>query len=154
MTQSSEETIYVVNERRKVFFVDNQGDVKDEWCRYLDRQNGGCQLHDDAIKPLVCHLEGFMKIYVFEQSNIARMRTGLPGRSGQMSRIDGGRGARCKVKKKLFTNGQKNVLMKGLLNLQEWMSFFDIQNDLDSVIEYILTGPHDEPLQIVRNLAP
>ena len=146
----SEKTTYTINKKELVLFVDNLKALKDNWCRYL-KKDGACSLHQSNLKPLVCKLDGFLKVYIHESEPVtgstARVRNGLPGRYTRMTQINGKKGAICQIHEdKLLSKEQRNTILAGLNELQNLMNHFEIRNHIDKISHYIQRGPFKEPL--------
>lgn len=63
-----------------------------------------------------------------------------------MLRIDGERGALCEMTDP--DDFTKAEVLRKLRRLEEWSTHFGIKTKLGAIMEWVATGPHDEPLRI------
>lgn len=142
---ATSELMVTINGISERFYTDLQEDNTGDKCKHLSRENGRCGIYHH--RPLPCRLELFKFVHI-TAANIARALVRLPGRNWQLLRIDGERGAKCEIIP--YDPELTKTHVADLLILKRWMKTFGIANDVDSVVEYLRTGPHSHPLTIPR----
>jgi hypothetical protein len=133
----------VVNGKAIVLLSDMQDDHSDHHCRNLNMETGRCNIH--GCHPFSCDFE-LIRFLEFADGPRAILIQKLYGRGHAMLRLDGERGARCEMTDPDdFTKGE---VLRKLRRLEEWSTHFGIETKLSAIIDWIATGPHDEPLRI------
>ena len=101
-----------------------QNENKDHFCKFLDKSNGRCTIHE--VNPFSC---------VFEP---LRFRMGITvndfnvlgcypfGRGWSFKTTDGGRGAKCRFINHVSVNVRNQVIQK-LERLQQWAEYFGLK---------------------------
>lgn len=138
------ETTYTISNREVNFFVDRQAGL-DRKCRHLHPKTGRCGIYKK--RPLPCRFELF-KFYHSHDNSVVRAGTYLPGRKWALTRIDGTKGGLCQIEP--FNPSRNLEYISHLTMIGKWMFAFNIESDVERVIEYLRTGPHQLPMKINR----
>ena len=126
------------------FWVDKQSLNKNKKCQYLN-SNAECTIY--PLRPLPCRFELFRFIHNIK-GNKVYARVGVPGRVWALSRVDGEKGGLCKILP--YDKNLTFAHISDLLVIKGWMDKYGIGNDIDSVVSYLVTGPHRRRLVINR----
>lgn len=124
---------------------DKQDDHKNHHCRNLNMDDGRCGIH--GRQPFSCDFE-LIRFLEFAPTEVRDARSvvtqKLFGRGWAMLRVDGERGALCEMTP-ADAHTQAETLRK-LRRLQEWSAHFGIRTKLGTIMEWVASGPHNEPL--------
>lgn len=102
------------------------------WCKYLDGVTGKCNIY--PIRPLTCEFE-LLRASVAEAGQ-NYLTTRLYGRGWALTRIDGAKGALCKIQSATSESVQNTI--HRLLRLQKWMDYFELDSSrIDDILEWI-----------------
>jgi hypothetical protein len=123
-------------EIRSDFQSGNQG----HFCKYLDFQTGRCQNYE--TRPFSCDFE--LIRFIVPKEGPIHLTQKLFGRGWAMKRVDGGRGSLCQMTNSSASS--KMEVARKLARLQQWAEHFSIETCLETVLEWVEAGPHDEPL--------
>ena len=115
------------------------------YCRYL-QPDGRCGIYHQ--RPLPCRLELF-KFYRRGTLNRIDALVHLPGRGSMLQRVSGGTGNKCQITP--YDPELTKTHIRDLLILGEWMDMFGIKHCVPTVVKWLETGPHAEPLSIARS---
>jgi len=115
------------------------------YCRNLDERQGRCNIH--LKHPFSCDFEvlRFKKV-TNSKTKIARLSNELFGRGWAMKRIDGYRGARCEMTP--ISKEHVSELLRKLGRLRDWTEHFGILTCIDEILDWVTTGPHENPLYV------
>lgn len=146
----SEDGIYTASLRKvevngKVFGIHSYlQEGKSNFCSYLSNNDGRCTIHSRS--PFTCDFE-LLRFSISKNANRPHtLSTRLYGRGWQMKRITGERGALCTIED--YDPSVIPDIVRRLTRLREWASYFQISTCLSTIINWIETGPHFEPLII------
>lgn len=131
--------------RQIPIYSDLQTTNRTSYCRHLDRGSGLCGIH--GRHPFSCDFELLRFLHFPEKASLL---TKQYGRSWNMLRVDGRRGALCEIipmePQHLYETYRK------LLRLKRWTEHFGLETCIDLVLEYVKTGPHASPLNVDNRL--
>jgi hypothetical protein len=130
----------VVNGRSYRIISDLQFDHREHFCRHLNRLSGRCGIYED--RPFSCDFE--LLRFIVPRTGPVHLTQKLFGRGWAMRRVDGGRGARCRMLE--ADTGSTQEVARKLRRLDEWARYFSIRTCLDEVYAWVTTGPHGSPL--------
>lgn len=130
------------NGKKVMMFHDAQGDHQNHHCRNLQMDTGRCGIH--GKQPFHCDFE-LLRFKDFEAYAI--LGTFPFGRAWNLKRIDGERGALCKVlpgySMETVTPGMKATradVVRRLGRLKKWTDHFKLITCLPDVIDYLEHG--------------
>ena len=95
--------------------------------------------------PFSCDFE-LIRFMEFADGPRAVLIQNLYGRGHAMLRIGGERGALCEMTSP--DDSTKADVVRKLRRLEEWSAHFGIVTKLSAIVEWVATGPHDDPLRI------
>jgi len=125
-----------------VYYTDVQEDNSDRWCRYLNKENGRCMIHN--ANPFSCEFE-LNKVIYNKRMNTTYVMTKKFGRGWNFTRTDGGVGALCEIlpfsEKKFLTDIK---LFEELHNIAKQINF---ETWLPEMLEYLNTNKEHIILQ-------
>lgn len=136
-----------INGRKRVLMTDAQEEVEGHHCQFLG-DKARCEIHGEH--PFSCDFEllRFSHFKAPDRNNYLNHRP--YGRAWNMKRQDGERGALCEWYD--ASGGEEEMLtwqrdtVRRLMRLRDWCRHWEIPNSVDSIIEWVRTGPHKEPL--------
>lgn len=140
-------TPQIINGNSVDFWTDRQLSHKGDKCQYLGT-HAVCSIY--PLRPLPCRFELFRFIHHPSSSKVYA-RVDLPGRSWALTRTTKEKGSLCKITP--FDRSMTLSHVADLFIIKGWMDKFCIANDVECVINYLLTGPHRERLLIDRRKA-
>lgn len=120
-------------------FEDPQDDSESIHCRHLNLEDGRCGIH--GVHPFSCDFELIRFTHHLDRVYVG---TRFYGRSWNMLRIDGSRGALCT----LTPTADVESVVRRLKRLKKWAEYFEIESCVDKIISYAETGPHSKELMI------
>lgn len=109
-----------------------QDDHNDHFCRFLDKSNGRCLVHE--ANPFTCEFE-LMKVMFNQKTGKATIINKLFGRGWSYQRTDGGRGAKCEMLSFNYEKYRKDLAL--LEELNDIAEQFKEETVLPQVIEYL-----------------
>ena len=116
------------------------------WCTHLDCLTGLCTIYNQ--RPLTCEFELLRPSVT--QAGQNGLTTRLYGRGWNMPRVDGGKGALCKIKPVSLKSTQNTI--KRLLRLQKWLDYFELDSSrIDEIKEWINESPIREHQHLFLN---
>lgn len=142
---AAERALFSVNGVVQEFYQDAQEDNADRYCKHLVKPAGRCGIYLD--RPLPCRFELFKFVHGVSAST-ARAMVRLPGRAWNLTRTDGKKGALCEIIP--YDEELTKTHIRDLRIIKKWMDGFNIENDCDTVLKYLETGPHQNSLTISR----
>lgn len=122
-----------INGIKRFIFSDDQIDNHDNKCKFLDKQNGRCKIHE--VNPFSCEFE-LIRFLHFKKDNKVILTKKLFGRGWAMGRIDGNKGALCEM-----TDFDPKILYERdlpmLKELDEMANMFELKTRLVNVINFL-----------------
>jgi hypothetical protein len=119
---------------------DLQLDHTSHFCKNLDLKSGECQIYQ--MRPFTCDFE--LIRFLVPRGGPIHLTQELFGRGWAMTRVDGGRGAKCEMTAP--SDFSKDELIRKFERLALWAHYFHIVTCVDDVITWIRSGPHTSPL--------
>jgi len=122
-----------VNGKKFLIFSDLQDDHDDHFCRHVDKKTGRCKIH--GLQPFSCDFEliRFSISRTPGRPNYINQR--LFGRGWAFKRVDGGRGALCKITPP--TEESVSEVIRKLKRLEQWANYFEIETCIPSIITQV-----------------
>ena len=132
---------------RRLVYSDLQKDNHDHFCHYLRKEDGRCNIHGQH--PFSCDFE-LLRFSIMSAPDRANQLNHRPfGRGWNMLTVDGTRGAKCDWEKTDTINeAEINDIVRKLKRLKQWMEYWEVPHKVDTVIDWVQTGPHKKPLFI------
>ncbi len=140
-----EERTVLVNGKPYSVFTNFQKENTTGSCSYLNRTNGRCGIHTES--PLGCDFE--LIRFLISETPTARphqLTQKLYGRGWAMTKVDGTRGAECEMTPP--DDHSKFEVWRKLHRLLSWARYFELETRLPQIIDWVKTGPHEDPLII------
>jgi hypothetical protein len=132
----------IINGRRHEIYSDFQSNNVGHFCRHLDRQTGRCGVYEH--RPFSCDFE--LIRFLVPRAGPVHLTQKLFGRGWAMHRVDGQKGALCKMlPPSPFSHTE---VLRKLVRLQEWANYFAISTCLPEVCSWVSRGPHDTCLLV------
>ena len=132
------------NNKKIIIYSDEQKDHQNHHCRNLIHENGRCGVH--GKQPFSCDFE-LIRFLHFENKTVLTQR--LFGRGWQFLRTDGERGARCEMTP--VTKETISEVLRKLRRLKQWASYFGLDHCMDSIIDWVRLGDHNENFLIPKD---
>lgn len=123
-------------------FIDEQRDNPGDRCRHLDSMTGRCGIYNE--RPFTCDFE---LLRVSMRADRAYLNQQLFGRGWAMRRVDGGRGALCEMTP--VDEHWRDEAVRKMTRLKEWTDYFGLRTRIPSILSWLRTGPHTEPVYLL-----
>lgn len=134
---ASEQRLIVLNSKQYPVFSDMQRHGN-TMCSHLD-SIGRCKVHSET--PLSCDFE-LIRFSIFKDVESAnRVTSRLYARGHQMKTICGTIGAKCEMTD--INELSKIDTVRKLKRLELWMNYFELENKISKIIDFINTGDAD-----------
>ncbi|HEY7824535.1 MAG TPA: hypothetical protein VIG24_16960 [Acidimicrobiia bacterium] len=121
---------------------DMQKDHDSVKCRNVNWDDGRCGIH--GLQPFSCDFEVLRFLEMSDPDRPNGLTSKLFGRGWAMMRVDGERGALCEMTEADEASLRDNL--RKLKRLREWVEYFELSHRLNPIIEWVATGPHQQPL--------
>jgi hypothetical protein len=126
---------------RVVLNSDRQRDVRDRWCRHLDRGTGRCSIY--RSRPFACDFE-LIRFLIFQDRVVVTQKQ--YGRAWAMTRLDTKTGALCRM---LAADPvTKSEVIRKFQRLGQWATHFRIRTCLSDILQWLANGDHSRSLRI------
>jgi hypothetical protein len=126
---------------RVVLYSDRQRDVRERWCRHLDRGSGRCGIYES--RPFACDFE-LIRFLIFQDRVVVTQKQ--YGRAWAMTRLDTRTGALCEMLPADL--GTKTEAIRKFQRLAEWATHFGIRTCLSDILQWLAGGDHSRALRI------
>jgi len=126
----------VFNDMEVAIYTDPQTESTDHHCANLNHSNGRCGIH--GSHPFSCDFE-LLRFLHFSDDNKFRLMTKLYGRGHAFLRVDGERGALCKITPR--DEAVTQDVVRKLKRLAQWCEYFGLQHRLDRIVQWAQSNP-------------
>ena len=137
----AEPRFITINGKSVEVFSDRQRDVDDRWCRHLNRNSGRCGVYE--IRPLACDFE-LIRFLVYQDKILLIQKQ--YGRAWAMERLDGERGALCKMLPR--NESIVSEVKRKLARLEQWAHYFQVPTRIEKILNWIDAGDCDTALRL------
>lgn len=117
-------------------WTDWQESNQDTRCKHLQREDGRCGIH--AFNPFSCDFELIRSLQSGDDDRPNVLTQKLFGRGWSFPRVDGGKGALCKMVD-VSPESVAEVVRK-LKRLKKWADHFGVDTWVDNLIEVVESG--------------
>ncbi len=129
-----------VNSVAKTVHSDLQDDHSDRFCRHLNKETGRCRIH--ALRPFSCDFE--LIRFTHRRDGVV-LNQKMYGRGWAMTRVDGGKGATCRLGPP--GSGARREVIRKLQRLGRWCEYFGVSSRVPVIIDWIETSDLRRPLR-------
>jgi hypothetical protein len=130
-----------LGDHRVVVNSDRQRDVRDRWCRNLDRTSGRCGIY--RSRPFACDFE-LIRFLIFQDRVVVTQKQ--YGRAWAMTRLDTKTGALCEMLPADL--GTKTEVIRKFQRLAQWATHFGIHTCVSDILQWLVSGDHSRALRI------
>lgn len=128
----------VFNGKHYTVFSDLQNESIDYHCKYLNKKDGRCAIHECSPFSADFELIRFLHSKTFNT-----LTQKLYGRGWAMLKFNKKeRGALCKMTP--TSEHIKKEIIRKFQRLKEWANYFELDTCIDEILEYVATGPHNK----------
>jgi Putative zinc- or iron-chelating domain len=122
-------------------YSDRQRDVRERWCRHLDRASGRCGIYNR--RPFAGDFE-LIRFLIFADRVVVTQKQ--YGRAWAMTRLDTRTGALCEMLPADLRT--KTEVIRKFQRLAQWAAHFGIRTCLSDVLRWLADGDHSRALRI------
>jgi hypothetical protein len=122
---------------KNIFKIYSDLDISNNYyCKYIDTSDGRCMIHEN--RPFSCDFE-LIRFLMFSDDSRPNVLTNKNyGRGWNMKRIDGNKGALCKIIPE--TSESRIDTVRKLMRLLDWCKYFNLKNKVDDIINWAIDG--------------
>lgn len=130
-----------VSDRTFSILSDQQLDVRDRWCRHLERGTGRCNIYQQ--RPFACDFE-LIRLLIYSEHVLVVQK--LYGRAWAMVRLDESRGTLCEMTP--ANPHTVSEVARKLDRLHQWARYFDVKTCIPDILDWIHSPTNGYPLRL------